>query len=204
MIRRPPRSTLFPYTTLFRSQVFLPILRRVVSLQVRRDFLGRCFRDGCAISLYHFADLSIPCRCWQRRLHGDVPRAVTDGAKTLNFLSSISFSQLRRERWVRPRIVLPLRSEHGRRCLPNARCIGGTVGPASHLCEDQATRDGHRHSNRRKRNLPPFSHHRSPQFAFPATSSCLSILFHKYPPGFHTGSSGCTFPFSSLALTAMA
>src|SRR3712207_7322570 len=28
MIRRPPRSTLFPYTTLFRSGPFLPALRR--------------------------------------------------------------------------------------------------------------------------------------------------------------------------------
>src|SRR5688572_1982372 len=27
MIRRPPRSTLFPYTTLFRSQAFLALLR---------------------------------------------------------------------------------------------------------------------------------------------------------------------------------
>src|SRR3712207_6967560 len=27
MIRRPPRSTLFPYTTLFRSRVVLPIFR---------------------------------------------------------------------------------------------------------------------------------------------------------------------------------
>src|SRR2546427_8572690 len=26
MIRRPPRSTLFPYTTLFRSHVLLPLL----------------------------------------------------------------------------------------------------------------------------------------------------------------------------------
>src|SRR2546430_11586242 len=26
MIRRPPRSTLFPYTTLFRSQVRIPVL----------------------------------------------------------------------------------------------------------------------------------------------------------------------------------
>src|SRR2546430_5840613 len=26
MIRRPPRSTLFPYTTLFRSQALLPLL----------------------------------------------------------------------------------------------------------------------------------------------------------------------------------
>src|SRR3989441_13314589 len=25
MIRRPPRSTLFPYTTLFRSRVFVPL-----------------------------------------------------------------------------------------------------------------------------------------------------------------------------------
>src|SRR5206468_9816471 len=33
MIRRPPRSTLFPYTTLFRSKISLP---------------GRLFRDGPA------------------------------------------------------------------------------------------------------------------------------------------------------------
>src|SRR2546426_11609375 len=32
MIRRPPRSTLFPYTTLFRSQVVLGIRRRLVEL----------------------------------------------------------------------------------------------------------------------------------------------------------------------------
>src|SRR5260370_29259931 len=30
MIRRPPRSTLFPYTTLFRSQSVSPLLRRAV------------------------------------------------------------------------------------------------------------------------------------------------------------------------------
>src|SRR3712207_7661452 len=28
MIRRPPRSTLFPYTTLFRSKSYLDLLRR--------------------------------------------------------------------------------------------------------------------------------------------------------------------------------
>src|SRR5258707_6942510 len=27
MIRRPPRSTLFPYTTLFRSEILRPLLR---------------------------------------------------------------------------------------------------------------------------------------------------------------------------------
>src|SRR5256885_6509651 len=30
MIRRPPRSTLFPYTTLFRSGLQHPVLRRIV------------------------------------------------------------------------------------------------------------------------------------------------------------------------------
>src|SRR3712207_8765827 len=39
MIRRPPRSTLFPYTTLFRS----PRCRRVLA---RRDTGGGAARDG--------------------------------------------------------------------------------------------------------------------------------------------------------------
>src|SRR3712207_7486527 len=30
MIRRPPRSTLFPYTTLFRSENLISVLRRVI------------------------------------------------------------------------------------------------------------------------------------------------------------------------------
>src|SRR3712207_8816297 len=37
MIRRPPRSTLFPYTTLFRSDVGLPVLEE--RLAVGRDGL---------------------------------------------------------------------------------------------------------------------------------------------------------------------
>src|SRR3712207_7213803 len=35
MIRRPPRSTLFPYTTLFRSAVSLAELRRLVRQELR-------------------------------------------------------------------------------------------------------------------------------------------------------------------------
>src|SRR5437899_8582435 len=38
MIRRPPRSTLFPYTTLFRSQ-FATEFRPVAEAQVRRDLV---------------------------------------------------------------------------------------------------------------------------------------------------------------------
>src|SRR3712207_8735258 len=37
MIRRPPRSTLFPYTTLFRSLVHGPLLPRVVHAALTGD-----------------------------------------------------------------------------------------------------------------------------------------------------------------------
>src|SRR2546425_7543746 len=37
MIRRPPRSTLFPYTTLFRSFILLGISRRSNGTQGRSD-----------------------------------------------------------------------------------------------------------------------------------------------------------------------
>src|SRR5687768_17894746 len=40
MIRRPPRSTLFPYTTLFRSHV-LAVLRRPLQLHLARGFRER-------------------------------------------------------------------------------------------------------------------------------------------------------------------
>src|SRR5689334_23740101 len=43
MIRRPPRSTLFPYTTLFRSQ--LPRLRRARRRSARHRRRGRVLRQ---------------------------------------------------------------------------------------------------------------------------------------------------------------
>src|ERR1041385_4456940 len=42
MIRRPPRSTLFPYTTLFRSEFFLVIaLEECVQMRARAHETGR-------------------------------------------------------------------------------------------------------------------------------------------------------------------
>src|SRR3712207_8360140 len=43
MIRRPPRSTLFPYTTLFRSVLLQRALHRWLSRSSRRP----CPREGC-------------------------------------------------------------------------------------------------------------------------------------------------------------
>src|SRR5258708_20630071 len=54
MIRRPPRSTLFPYTTLFRSLFFIPILAGNVILRhlMRANFpLVRAF--GVFHALHH-------------------------------------------------------------------------------------------------------------------------------------------------------
>src|SRR3712207_7881598 len=47
MIRRPPRSTLFPYTTLFRSRHFKPLLRRAGVPDIRWHDL----RHTCATLL---------------------------------------------------------------------------------------------------------------------------------------------------------
>src|SRR5258706_8958878 len=42
MIRRPPRSTLFPYTTLFRSDM------EAASCPCLRQHLPKCFRLNCS------------------------------------------------------------------------------------------------------------------------------------------------------------
>src|SRR3712207_8689221 len=50
MIRRPPRSTLFPYTTLFRSRVLGPRARQPLHLPLQRARAGRHrrLRDAAA------------------------------------------------------------------------------------------------------------------------------------------------------------
>src|SRR5256885_3379736 len=63
MIRRPPRSTLFPYTTLFRSQSRLDLfaLGRIVLLirAHQRDFLADVLMQER--SEEHTSELQSPC-----------------------------------------------------------------------------------------------------------------------------------------------
>src|SRR3712207_8556002 len=58
MIRRPPRSTLFPYTTLFRSRV------TDRDLGLYPGGAGGVRRAGhtAAVGLYHLLSVSVPCR----------------------------------------------------------------------------------------------------------------------------------------------
>src|SRR2546429_6889667 len=61
MIRRPPRSTLFPYTTLFRSRV--PIHKRAIGIFLPRPHVKRIKRrEAEARSEEHTSEL-------QSRLH---------------------------------------------------------------------------------------------------------------------------------------
>src|SRR3712207_8929921 len=46
MIRRPPRSTLFPYTTLFRSQIVIHRWADPDLWREQLDGISRTFRDG--------------------------------------------------------------------------------------------------------------------------------------------------------------
>src|SRR2546430_12698198 len=48
MIRRPPRSTLFPYTTLFRSKPKLPVNRRARGKKTKKPRYVYYFGDGHA------------------------------------------------------------------------------------------------------------------------------------------------------------
>src|SRR2546426_7865556 len=61
MIRRPPRSTLFPYTTLFRSQVRSAI-GRAAPLRRTLEALGlQHHQDVVVRSEEHTSELQSPC-----------------------------------------------------------------------------------------------------------------------------------------------
>src|SRR2546422_2542708 len=47
MIRRPPRSTLFPYTTLFRSNLETELLRQVKQFGIEAPAFHRLQRKNC-------------------------------------------------------------------------------------------------------------------------------------------------------------
>src|SRR2546422_5210600 len=62
MIRRPPRSTLFPYTTLFRSHVILASQSGPVLSRLHPDDYSLCFSPLLVRSEEHTSEL-------QSRLH---------------------------------------------------------------------------------------------------------------------------------------
>src|SRR3712207_6876703 len=59
MIRRPPRSTLFPYTTLFRSLTYAELDARATSLAHRLRELGAAHGTTVAVALERSVDLPV-------------------------------------------------------------------------------------------------------------------------------------------------
>src|SRR3712207_8304854 len=73
MIRRPPRSTLFPYTTLFRSRGW----------RSHREPIARWSRPGMDVPVRGRARL--PAR-WERRLAGDRSEEHTSELQSRQYL----------------------------------------------------------------------------------------------------------------------
>src|ERR1051326_9399902 len=59
MIRRPPRSTLFPYTTLFRSNVNAPA-RKTIDAWLQKRFAARAHGGDSHRDVHGRADLDAP------------------------------------------------------------------------------------------------------------------------------------------------
>src|SRR2546421_6021693 len=98
MIRRPPRSTLFPYTTLFRSR--MPLLTSQTALRVKLERVVLCHyaeaRDRKSTRLNSSHDqISYAVFCLKKKKDGNVAggpetRGVRSGPETAptNGLSS--------------------------------------------------------------------------------------------------------------------
>src|SRR5256885_2738917 len=90
MIRRPPRSTLFPYTTLFRSDWF-PARRscppanrgRLLFRSRLREWRARR-SDGCDRSEEHTSELQSPCNLVCRLLLEKKNRTPNHHSPTLD------------------------------------------------------------------------------------------------------------------------
>src|SRR3712207_7261162 len=68
MIRRPPRSTLFPYTTLFRSERMYDVKVVMASNDLSRVTFSGTIRNNSLENIFHVISLTYPL---SYELHGD-------------------------------------------------------------------------------------------------------------------------------------
>src|SRR2546430_14565505 len=71
MIRRPPRSTLFPYTTLFRSRRYDPRFqsrkrKRREDFHLLGDNSSIVIREPLRSLIWNFTGMPLSCFTWQR------------------------------------------------------------------------------------------------------------------------------------------
>src|SRR5256885_15324807 len=83
MIRRPPRSTLFPYTTLFRSLIAEGELLYAGVFQEKAALLWKIYLEGCDIE-----GLQIDFRIGEIRVAGEVEEQT--GAEAILYIDARS------------------------------------------------------------------------------------------------------------------
>src|SRR5438874_9431061 len=99
MIRRPPRSTLFPYTTLFRSGLGLPLRHRLVGARralgrraLRRP--ARADRKSTRLNSSH-VEISYAVFCLKKKKNNARKRVDVDAA--------VDYSEIVRRRLIQRR-----------------------------------------------------------------------------------------------------
>jgi len=68
------------------STLLFAVVGRIVGLQIQSDPLRVVLGNRCAEGFVHFLHLGFPSRGGERRLHGDVARAVAGVAVNLDIL----------------------------------------------------------------------------------------------------------------------
>src|SRR2546430_13777769 len=116
MIRRPPRSTLFPYTTLFRSPA------RVVRRDLRRDLAALEFEPSGAMVSAVIRDAP-PLRVGELVIAIGHPGNLV-GAAALGIIHAAERAGERRPRWIQADVRLAPGFSGG----PLADTAGGIVG----------------------------------------------------------------------------
>src|SRR2546421_2188676 len=179
----------------------LPPVRRVVFVQILCDFLRVTFGNRRTKCLHHFLHFRIPRRRRQRRLHRDVPWRMATAAINLRLGPPRTFRESHFKRRVLRHTVKCVVARFMPRRLRNLPKILRRISTQLVLHYRDATNT--RRPNHQTQAKCAKFHRRSPHSAAPTTNSCRSILFHKYPPAFHAGSSRSAFPFSSVAPAAI-
>src|SRR5476651_2644614 len=85
MIRRPPRSTLFPYTTLFRSDPFFVAIDRLGGRLVRRGVPAHPDRKSTRLNSSH-ANISYAVFCLKKKNAGVVGAGPGDSEERRSLL----------------------------------------------------------------------------------------------------------------------
>src|SRR3712207_7629558 len=99
MIRRPPRSTLFPYTTLFRSRAGNPegtspadLLRPGLSRRLPRDHLGERLGDPLSKSILPLLDVQDRKSTRLNSSHANISYAVFCLKKKTNMITNFTYA----------------------------------------------------------------------------------------------------------------